>query len=162
MSVEGRSAQGIVHDVREELAELCEAYREKDPALTAKLADISERLARLQGLTAAPTTSSYRHQVHMFQRWLREQGRSDDPPLSSEVVLEYLRQRSESIAAITLRKDAMGIRRWHQAEGLADPTDDQAIVGFFTALGQAWMGTSTPAEEQPITVANKAPAESPA
>ncbi|NVB37504.1 site-specific integrase [Pseudenhygromyxa sp. WMMC2535] len=124
--------------MRSEFAELTEAYRECDPALAAKLADISNRVARLQGLTANPTTSSYRNQVHMFQRWLREYGLPDEPPVASEKVLEYLRERSKTIAAVTLRKDAMGIRRWHQVEDLVDPTDDESVVALFVELGQPW------------------------
>jgi hypothetical protein len=138
VSTDGRSAQAIVHDVRQELIDLAENCREKDPALAAKLLDLSERLARVQGLNAAPTTSSYRHQVHMFQRWLRERGQSDEPPIDAATVLSYLRERSSTIASITLRKDAMGIRRWHQAEGLPDPTDEEALATFFTELGEAW------------------------
>lgn len=131
-----------MHEVRRELAEIAEAYRERDPALAAKLEGVSDRLARLQGLTANPTTSSYRHQVHMFQRWLREHGLGDEPPISTVTVLEYLRERGKTIAAVTLRKDAMGIRRWHQAEGLADPTDDESVVAFFVKLEQPWSRSS--------------------
>jgi hypothetical protein len=56
--------------------------------------------------------------------------------------LAYLRERSGTIASITLRKDAMGIRRWHQADVLPDPTDDEALVEF--SLCSANLGRPRP------------------
>lgn len=129
-----KRVQRLVDDVRRELLELAEQQRDATPELSAQLAELATRLARAQGLSSAPLESSYRHQVRMFQRWLRARGLRTEPPLSAEVVLEYLGERSESIAVLTLRKDALAIKRWHQATGHPDPTGAEAIVALFESL----------------------------
>lgn len=53
---------------------------------------------------------------------------ADRRAADAATVLAYLRERSGTIASITLRKDAMGIRRWHQADVLPDPTDHSTTV----------------------------------
>lgn len=49
-------------------------------------------------------------------------------------MLTYLAERSESIAVLTLRKDALAIKRWHQATGDLDLTEGAAIVELFESL----------------------------
>ena len=129
-----KRVQRLVEDVRRELIELSDQHREEMPELAAQLADLATRLARAQGLNSQPLKSSYRHQVQMFQRWLQAENLPTEPPVSAEVVLRYLEHRSKDIAPLTLRKDAMAIRRWHQATGHPDPTEGDAIDNLFASL----------------------------
>ena len=129
-----KRVQRLVEDVRRELLELSGKHREVMPELSAHLAELANRLGRAQGLTSSPLTSSYRHQIQMFQRWLAGQELATEPPFAVEVVLTYLRARSSDIAPLTLRKDVLAIKRWHQATGHPDPTDAAEIQEMLAEL----------------------------
>lgn len=120
---DAKRAKVLVDQVRRRLEELADERRESDPALAAELLGLAESLS----LSAAPLSSSYRHQIAVVQRWMREQGAAEEPPFDPELLLRYLRERAETVSPGSVTKDAYAIRQWHRAEGHADPTDTPEI-----------------------------------
>ena len=131
---DAKRAKTLVDQVRRRLQELADERRESDPTLAAELIGLAESLSRSLGLSAAPLASSYRHQVAVFQRWLREQGGEAEPPISAELVLRYLTERRTSVAAASVTKDAYAIRQWHRAGGHADPTATPETAALLAEL----------------------------
>lgn len=131
---DAKRAKTLVDQVRRRLEQLADERRETDPTLAAELVGLAESLARSLGLSAAPLESSYRHQVSVFQRWLREQGVEAEPPVDPDLVFRYLTERRTSVSAASVTKDAYGIRQWHRAAGFADPTDHAETAQLLSEL----------------------------
>ena len=68
------------------------------------------------------TKGSYRGQWHTFKRWLESQGYSDELPIDSDTVIEYLLDRYESgKGSTTLRQATSAITYYHHKEEMDSP-----------------------------------------
>jgi integrase len=65
--------------------------------------------------TKENTRLAYQYDIKCFER-------EGALPCDEAAVLHYIQQRAASISPQTLQRHILSVRRWHQTQGLADPT----------------------------------------
>ena len=88
---------------------------------------IEEYQRRSESAFAPATLKNYRMVVRLFGRWCADRGHSPEPPVSPEVLAEWVDDMGGKLAANTIETRLWGISEMHRCQFLPSPTNHRLV-----------------------------------